>query len=89
MHTIQLGTSFYVEYNGEIYPLSYEQYLTLCDYDKGRIEADQIAERVAFYKHQHELVKCPLCDGFIRRDLANDPFLLGELHDTLLHNINK
>lgn len=83
---VKSGTSYYLEMDGCLWAITYEQYLTLCDFVRGRIDLGQVPERLLHYERQHELVPCPRCNGgYIRRDIAESAFLLEELHERLVH----
>lgn len=62
----QFGTSYYfISDDGQCLNMTYPQYLSLMEFDKGTITEDEIPERVKYHIEQQALVKCPFCNLYL------------------------
>jgi hypothetical protein len=89
MNLVKFGFSCYLEENGQYFHLTYPQYRVLVDFDTGRVEEEEIEERLKHYQHLAKMIVCPICGaGQLPREYIQMLKKLdkdGNMHDHTIH----
>jgi hypothetical protein len=86
MHLIQFGTGFYLIDGKKTYRLTYPQYRTFLELDRGDIEPDQYLDRVKYYEEKEVVVSCPYCQLYLSRGTVEYLGSLGEADREQYHS---